>query len=59
MTLGILELFHGKVKCGKLPEHEILERFEGFDLKIGTHSCLNEYMKICEYKTQRSFFFDL
>ena len=33
-----------------------MESFEGFGLKIGTHSCLNEYMKICEYKTSRSFF---
>ena len=32
------------------------ESFEDFGLKIGTHSFLNEYMKISEYKRSRTFF---
>ena len=33
-----------------------MESFEDFGLKIGIHSCLDEYLKICEYKKSRSFF---
>ena len=32
-----------------------MEKFETFGLKIGISSCLNVYMKICEYKKSRSF----
>ena len=33
-----------------------MESFEDFGLKVVTHSCLNEHMKICEDKKSRSFF---
>ena len=35
-----------------------MESFKDFGLKIGTHSCFNEYnvMMICEYKRLRSLF---
>ena len=31
-----------------------MESFEDLGLKIGTLSCLDEYMNICEYKRSRS-----
>ena len=33
-----------------------MESFEDLGLNISTHSCLDEYITICEYKRIRSFF---
>ena len=37
-------------------KYDFMESFEDFGLKIGIHSCHNEYRKISEYKRSRSFF---
>ena len=33
-----------------------MKSVEAIGLKIGYYNCLNEYMKICEYKRPRSLF---
>ena len=40
-------------KCWNIRFHG---KCEDLGLKCGTHSCLDEYMKICENKMSMSFF---
>ena len=51
-----LTFLYRKAKCEKNANtYDFMESFDGFGLKIGNKCCLNEYMKIYEYKKSSSF----